>query len=36
MKITGIKPHVVGNSWKDWLLVRVDTDEESTAWAREP
>ena len=27
MKITGITPHVVGNSWKDWLLVRVDTDE---------
>ncbi|MYI36401.1 MAG: mandelate racemase/muconate lactonizing enzyme family protein, partial [Acidimicrobiaceae bacterium] len=27
MKITGITPHVVGNSWKDWLLVRVDTDD---------
>ena len=27
MKITGVLPHVIGNSWKDWLWVRVDTDE---------
>ena len=27
MKITRITPFVVGNSWKDWLWVRVDTDE---------
>ena len=27
MKITGITSHVVANTWKDWLWVRVDTDE---------
>lgn len=27
MKITSITPHIVGNRWKDWLWVRVDTDE---------
>ena len=27
MKITGVSVHVVGNRWKDWLWVRVDTDE---------
>ncbi len=27
MKITGITTHPVGNRWKNWLFVRVDTDE---------
>ncbi len=27
MQITGITAHIIGNSWKDWLWVRVDTDE---------
>ena len=27
MKITGITTHTVGNRWKNWLFVRVDTDE---------
>ena len=27
MKIVGITPHFIGNNWKDWLWVRVDTDE---------
>ncbi len=27
MKITAITPHLIGNTWKDWLWVRVDTDE---------
>ena len=27
MKIVGITPHLIGNNWKDWLWVRVDTDE---------
>ncbi len=27
MKITRITPYVIGNSWKDWLWVKVDTDE---------
>ena len=27
MKITGITTHAVGNRWKNWLFVRVDTDE---------
>ena len=27
MKITGITTYAVGNRWKNWLFVRVDTDE---------
>jgi len=27
MRITGIRTHLVGNPWKNWLFVRVDTDE---------
>ena len=27
MKITGITPHVVTSPWKDWLWLRVATDE---------
>ena len=27
MKITGVTTHLVGNRWKNWLFVRVDTDE---------
>lgn len=27
MKITTVTTHLVGNEWKNWLLVRVDTDE---------
>lgn len=27
MKITNVTTHLVGNEWKNWLLVRVDTDE---------
>jgi len=27
VKITGITTHPVGNRWKNWLFVRVDTDE---------
>lgn len=27
MKITQVSTHLVGNEWKNWLLVRVDTDE---------
>lgn len=27
MRITGVTPLLVGNTWKDWLWVRVDTDE---------
>lgn len=27
MKITGVRTYLVGNAWKNWLFVRVDTDE---------
>lgn len=27
MKITAESTHLVGNAWKHWLFVRVDTDE---------
>ena len=27
MKITGVTTYLVGNPWKNWLFVRVDTDE---------
>ena len=27
MKITGLKTYLIGNSWKNWLWVRVDTDD---------
>ena len=27
MKITGVTPYRIGNTWKDWLWVRVETDE---------
>ena len=27
MKITDITTYIVGNAWKNWLFVRVDTDE---------
>lgn len=27
MKITSVSTHLVGNRWKNWLFVRVDTDE---------
>ena len=27
MKITRVTPHLVGNRWKNWLFVRVETDE---------
>jgi galactonate dehydratase len=27
MKITGVRTYLVGNPWKNWLFVRVDTDE---------
>ena len=27
MKITGVTTYLVGNRWKNWLFVRVDTDE---------
>jgi galactonate dehydratase len=27
MKITGVRTFVVGNPWKNWLFVKVDTDE---------
>ena len=27
MKITGLKTFVVGNPWKNWVLVKVETDE---------
>ena len=27
MKITGATTYLVGNQWKNWLFVRVDTDE---------
>jgi galactonate dehydratase len=27
MRITGVRTYLVGNPWKNWLLVRVDTDE---------
>ena len=27
VKITGVTTHLVGNRWKNWLFVRVDTDE---------
>ena len=27
MKISGVKTFLVGNPWKNWLFVRVDTDE---------
>jgi galactonate dehydratase len=27
MKITDVKTYIVGNSWKNWLFTRVDTDE---------
>ncbi|MFL5680199.1 MAG: mandelate racemase/muconate lactonizing enzyme family protein [Chloroflexota bacterium] len=27
MKITGVNTYLVGNVWKNWLFVRVDTDE---------
>lgn len=27
MKITGVKTYIVGNPWKNWLFVRLETDE---------
>ena len=27
MKVTGVTTYLVGNRWKNWLFVRVDTDE---------
>ena len=27
MKITDVKTYIVGNQWKNWVFVRVDTDE---------
>jgi galactonate dehydratase len=27
MRITDVRTWLVGNPWKNWLLVRVDTDE---------
>ena len=27
VKITGVTTYLVGNRWKNWLFVRVDTDE---------
>jgi galactonate dehydratase len=27
MKITDVHTYIVGNAWKNWLFVRVDTDE---------
>ena len=27
MRITGVRTYLVGNPWKNWLFVRVDTDE---------
>ena len=27
MKITEVKTYLVGNAWKNWLFVRVETDE---------
>ena len=28
MRITGLDTYLIGNSWKNWLWVRVDTDED--------
>ena len=27
MRISGVRTFLVGNPWKNWLFVRVDTDE---------
>ena len=27
MRITRATPHVVGNPWKNWTFVRLDTDQ---------
>ena len=32
MKITDLKCFVVGNPWKNWVLVKLDTDEGITGW----
>lgn len=32
LKITGLKTFVVGNPWKNWLFVRVDTNEGLSGW----
>ena len=36
MRITDVRTWLVGNPWKNWLFVRVDTDRASTASARAP
>ena len=32
MKITGIEAFLVGNPWKNWVLVKVETDEGLVGW----
>src|ERR1039458_4200437 len=32
MKITGVKTFVVGNPWKNWVFVKVDTDAGLVGW----
>jgi L-alanine-DL-glutamate epimerase-like enolase superfamily enzyme len=32
MKITGIETFVVGNPWKNWVFVKIDTDAGLAGW----
>ena len=32
MKITAIETHVIGNPWKNWVLVKVMTDQGVSGW----
>src|SRR5688572_29305049 len=32
MKITNVRTFVIGNPWKNWVLVKVDTDEGVHGW----
>ena len=32
MKITAVEARVIGNPWKNWVLVKIGTDEGLTGW----
>ena len=32
MKIDRIEPFIVGNPWKNWILVKVSTDQGHVGW----
>ena len=36
MKIDRIEAFIVGNPWKNWILVKVSTDQGHIGWGRRP